>query len=267
MYRQYWGLREAPFRTSVDPRFFYQTPNAEEALARLHFLVEERRRIGLCLGPAGGGKSMLLEVFSRQLRRRAVQVVNVALRGVDLHELLWLLAADLGENPGRNDSEFHLWRTLSERLVDNRLQQLDTVMLLDDIDEAEPPVLDAVARLAEFDRASPSRLTIVATASSSQLRRIEGRLLDLAELRIELEPWEQADTVGYIAAALRHAGRRAAAFSDDAIIRLHDLCDGIPRRIAQLANLALLAGAGQRAETIDAEIVEAALHELATVAV
>jgi type II secretory pathway predicted ATPase ExeA len=267
MYRQYWGLREAPFRTSVDPRFFYQTPNAEEAIARLHFLVEERRRIGLCLGPAGGGKSMLLEVFARQLRRGSVHVVNVAVRGVDLHELFWLLAANLGEHPGRNDSEFHLWHSITDRLVDNRLQQLDTVILLDDIDEAEPPVIDAVARLTEFDRTNQPRLTIVATATTSQLRRIEGRLLDLAELRIELEPWEQADTIGYVMAALRQAGRRDPAFDDDAMIRLHELCDGIPRRIAQLANLALLAGAGQRAERIDADIVESALQELASIAV
>ena len=159
--------------------------------------------------------------------------------------------------------------SITDRLVDNRLQQLDTVILLDDIDEAEPPVIDAVARLAEFDRTNQPRLTIVATATTSQLRCIEGRLLDLAELRIELEPWEQADTVGYVMAALRHAGRRDPAFDDDAMIRLHELCDGIPRRIAQLANLSCFwraPGTGGSSQ-IDADIVESALQELASIAV
>jgi type II secretory pathway predicted ATPase ExeA len=56
-------------------------------------------------------------------------------------------------------------------------------------------------------------------------------------------------------------------FADEALVRLHELCDGIPRRINHLANLSLLAGAGQRAEQIDAETVESAFHELATLAI
>ena len=267
MYREHWGLREAPFRTNLDPRSFYQTPKAEEALARLHFLVEEHRRVGLCFGPAGGGKSMLLEVLARQLRRQGRQVANIGLLGADVHELLWLLAAELGGNPGRGDSEFCLWRNVLERLTVNHLQQLDTVILFDDADEAEPPVADAIARLADSDHRAQSRLTIVATATTGNVRRLGNRLVDLVELRIDLEPWEQADTVGYILAALRHAGRREPAFTDDAIIHLHELCEGVPRRICQLANLSLLAGAGQRAGQIDADTVESAFHELAAVEV
>ena len=267
MYREHWGLHEAPFRGSLDPRSFYQTPNAEEALARLHFLVEEHRRVGLCFGPAGGGKSMLLEVLARQLRRQGRQVANIGLLGADVHELLWLLAAELGGNPGRADTDFSLWRSVSQCLAASRLQQLDTVILLDDADEAEPPVADWIARLADFDHSADARLTIVATATTGNARRLGNRLIDLVELRIDLEPWEQADTVGYILAALRHAGRRDPAFTDDAIIHLHQLCDGIPRRICQLANLSLLAGAGQRTSQIDADTVESAFHELAAVEV
>jgi type II secretory pathway predicted ATPase ExeA len=265
MYRQHWGLREAAFRTTLDPRFFYQTPNAEEALARLHFLVEERRRLGLCLGLAGGGKSLLLEVFARQLRRQGRQVVNISLLGADLHEFVWLLSADLGGNPGRYDSEFNLWRDVATMLEENRLQQLDTVILLDDADEAEPPVLDAISRLADGERSTDARLTIVAAATTPHVQRLGNRLVDLIELRVDLEPWDQSDTVGYILAALRHAGRRDPAFSDDAMVRLHELCDGIPRRIIQLANLALLAGAGRRLSQVDAETIESAFRELAAV--
>jgi type II secretory pathway predicted ATPase ExeA len=267
MYREHWGLREAPFRACLDTRFYYATPGCEEALARLHFLVDEHRRLGLCLGLAGGGKSMLLEVFARQLRRQGRQVVNVALLGADLHEFLWRLAADLGGNPPLDASEFFLWRAATERLAEQQQDRFETVVLLDDGDEAEPPVLDAIARLAECDRSSDSRLTIVATAATMSIRQLTSRLLDQAELRIELDPWEQADTVGYVLAALRQAGRRDPLFTDEAMVRLHDLCDGIPRRITQLASLSLLAGAGQRAERIDAETVEAAFHELAAVAV
>jgi type II secretory pathway predicted ATPase ExeA len=267
MYREHWGLREAPFRACLDARFYYATPGGEEALARLHFLAGEHRRLGLCLGPEGGGKSMLLEGFARGRRRQGQQVVNISLLGTDLGEFLWRLAADLGSNPDSMASELSLWRAATERLAEYRLEGLDTIVLLDDADEAEPPVLDAIARLVECDRSNDSRLTIIATADTTSIRQLASRLLDQAELRIELEPWEQADTIGYVLSALRQAGRREPVYTDDALVRLHELCDGIPRRINQLANLSLLAGAGQRAQRIDADIVDGAFHELATVAV
>ena len=69
MYASHWGLQESPFRNYTNPQRFYQSPTHEEALARLHFLVEEHRRLGLLLGPGGSGKSFLLEVFAAQLRR------------------------------------------------------------------------------------------------------------------------------------------------------------------------------------------------------
>jgi type II secretory pathway predicted ATPase ExeA len=44
--------------------------------------------------------------------------------------------------------------------------------------------------------------------------------------------------------------------------RLHELAHGIPRRVSQLADLALLAGAGRNLDQIDAEVVETVYQEL-----
>jgi hypothetical protein len=46
---------------------------------------------------------------------------------------------------------------------------------------------------------------------------------------------------------------------------LHELGGGIPRRVKQLADLALLAGAGQNLVQIEAETIEASFRELGVV--
>ena len=74
MYESHWGLRESPFRGLADPRYFYCSPTHDEALARLSFLVENHRRLGLLLGVPGNGKTLLLNVFGRQLRASGCQV-------------------------------------------------------------------------------------------------------------------------------------------------------------------------------------------------
>jgi general secretion pathway protein A len=265
MFRTHWGLRESPFRGSLDWRLFYPSPTHDEALARMQFLVEERRRLGLLLGPTGSGKSMVLEVFARRLRRSGAQVANLNLLGTDLQEFLWLTAAELGANPDRRYDVFRLWRAIIDRIAENRYQQIETVLLLDDADEAPTAVLEHLVRLAQHDCSQNSRLSIVLAANSNRVGRMLPRLLELAELRIDLDFWEPADTLAYINSALEQAGRSEPTFSDEAMHHLHDLCHGVPRRVNQLANLALLAGAGRKLSQIDTDTIESVYHELSTV--
>ncbi len=214
MFRKHWQLRESPFRGTLDWRRFFASPTHEEALARLHFLVDERKRLGLLLGPTGCGKSLVLEVFARRLRRGGAQVANLSLLGLDLREFLWLTAAELGINPDRLDDPFRLWRGVLDRLTENRYQQLDTVLLLDDANEATTAVLDHVVRLAQFDSTSTGRLTVLLAANDNGVGRLTLRLLELADLRIDLDPWEPVDTVQYAEASgssIVHFHRRGAA--------------------------------------------------------
>ncbi len=262
MYRTHWGLREIPFQSSSTARFYYETPAQEEALARLHYMVDEQRRVGFVLGINGGGKSLLLDIFDKQIRRQGTQVVHLSLLGVDTHEMLWSIAADLGTNPDREETDFQLWRQITDCLSANQQHGTPTVFLFDDADEADPLVLDTLVRLIEAERNAQVPLTFILTATPNQVRRLPTRLLGLAELRINLDAWEECDTANYLYESLRQAGRHDTPFSSDAIRKLHQLSGGVPRRISQLANLTLLAGAGRNIHRIDAETVESAWHEL-----
>jgi general secretion pathway protein A len=269
MLRKYWKLRESPFRGTLDGRRFFRSPTHEEALARLHFLVEQQRRLGLLLGSTGCGKSLVLDIFARRLQRSGAQVANVNLLGANLHEFLWLTAAELGLNPDRSDDPFRLWRGVLDRLAENRYQQLDTVLLLDDADEAPATVLDHIVRLAQTENIAGGRLTVILAATTNAPAngavRLSPRLLELADLRIDLEAWDPVDTVQYVTEALTQAGSESPIFTDEALHHLHDLAGGIPRRVDQLANLALLAGAGRELVQIDADTVDSVYHELAAV--
>jgi len=263
MYQAHWGLQESPFRGLPDPRQFYQSPTHEEALARLHFLVQERRRLGLLVGPSGSGKSMLFEVFADQLRRGGASVAKFSLLGIEPVEMLWSLAAGWGLSPVASQGVASLWRSVTDRLAEYRYQQLHAVALLDDADQADARVLRQVARLTRLDGSPDLRLTLVLAGRNEGMAKLDSRLLDLAELRIEVETWEQSDTQDYLDSRLAQAGRRSSVFTEPAVAKLHELAHGVPRRAAQLADLALLAGAGQELQQIDADVVEDVYRELA----
>ncbi len=267
MYQRHWGLTASPFRGQLDPSAFYESPTHEEALARLEFLVDERRRLGLLMGPAGSGKSLILEVFAAQMREKGRAVVASGLTGIDADELPGLLATGLGTNVPRRLSAAVAWRLLADRIAAYRYQQVPTVILLDDADSASPAVLTQITRLAKSDPTPDSRLTMVLAGEPAGVGRLPRALLELAELRIDLEPWEPADTAQFIDRAIRNAGRSDPVFGESAVTRLHELAEGIPRRVSQLADLALLAGAGRQLASIDAETVDSVCRELGVVEV
>ncbi|MBN2580400.1 MAG: AAA family ATPase [Pirellulales bacterium] len=262
MYPNPWGLKTPPFCRGLDPHFFYASPMHEEALARLHFLVENRRRLGWMTGPAGSGKSLLLTVFAEQLRRRGAAVSQMNLPGRDVAEVLWQLAADWGANPSPTTAPVVLWRMLEDRLLAHRWQQLDTVFLLDDAEGVSDPVTVALLRLMQFDESPESRLTVVLAGRQERLTPLSRRLGELTELRIDLEPWEQPDTEKFLNHSLHQAGQSAPLFSESAMARLHALTDGNPRRVSRLAELTLVAGAGEELNQIDADVVESVSREL-----
>jgi type II secretory pathway predicted ATPase ExeA len=265
IYTTHWGLRDTPFRDCHDPRSFYQSPTHDEALARLYFLVDERRRLGILMGPTGVGKSLLLEVFAAQLRRKWIPVALLSLVGIEPQECLQKIALGLGLNCGRSDTTVSLWRRVLDRLLEFRYQHQAVVILLDDVDQAAPAVLAQVTRLVQYDRSPESRLTLVLAGRNDRMSRIGPALAELAELRIDLEPWDESDTQDYLQRSLTQAGCRREVFAPGAIARLHELACGIPRRVTQLADLSLLAAAGRELPQVDAEVVESAYHELGVV--
>lgn len=263
MYLRYWGLREQPFVPRQDPQAYIASAPHEEALARLHYVIESRRRLGLLLGTPGSGKSLTLALFGRQLRALPGQTVRLNLQGLSPHEFLWQLAAKLNLCPEHASEPLELWQLLNDRLAENHCQQLTTVVLLDDADLAPRKTLEQVVRLAGAEPICPNRLTMIVT-SQPNLKHLGRELLELAELRIDLETWELADTEHFVSACLARAGRnqKDSVFQPEALLRLHELAQGAIRRVAQLADLALLAAAGSKLQQIDAHTVEAVYEEL-----
>lgn len=267
MYQSHWGLRETPFRTPGDPRFFYESPTHEEALARLEFLVDQRRRLGLLLGGQGSGKSLIFEVFAQTVRRDGLPMASLNLLGVDPAEFLWQLAVALQLNPPKGLPPYAYWRWVTDRLAEYAYQKRTAVVLLDDVDRAAPEVIVQINRLARLSPAGDLRLTIVLSGRPAEIGRVGDSLLELADLRIDLGCWRPDDTARYVANSLALAGRQKAVFDPSAIARLHQLGGGVPRRISQLADLALLAGAGRHQDHVDSETVESVYRELGAIRV
>ena len=262
MYKEYWGLERTPFSSAGNGEAFFESTAQEEAIARLDYLIRQNRRMGLLLGQDGLGKSTILNHTARGLKRRRNPVVYLNAIGMDQTEFVLNVAQSLGAIHDLNSSAAVVWRSLFDCFQTNRFQHLNTVILVDDVHEAESEVLSAIVRLCQWHPAGNSRVTIVLGAESDQVELIGRRLLELCELRIELEPWEQEDTIEFLRKLTVNAGATRRIFDVRAVEEIQRLSAGVPRRILQLAELALVAGAGQELERVDVDTISAVDEEL-----
>lgn len=262
-----WTWNEAPFSTKLDIRRFFLGTTQEEALSRMHFLVDNRRRLGVLTGPAGCGKSMVLEVCAKQLRQQNRRVTKQSLIGLDGAEFLWRLAAGFGANPHVSATPLQLWRSIDDQITANRYQRVSSVLIFDDVEEAETEVLTALARLAQTDQSDDSRLTIILACDPSRTQLLGPRLQELCDLLVELEPWTESETAEFLQESLQAVACSRDLFADDAVKRLYELTEGVPRRVQQIAQLSLVAAVAQDLETVDSDTVSAVFDELSGQAV
>jgi type II secretory pathway predicted ATPase ExeA len=262
MQLDHWQLAESPFQTALDTARFYPSAAHDEALARLEYLVDARRRLGVLLGESGVGKSLVMRLAAQRLLRKGSAVALVDAVGLGTRDFLWQLAASLGASP-RDDAEVvQLWRLVADHVAENRLQGTNTVLLVDDAGQAGPDVMMQLVRLARLDPTPNARWTIVLAAEPKQAARWNDSLRELVDLRIDLGPWSESDTIGFVQSALVDAGRFDPVFDDEALVAIHELTGGVPRRVLRLADFALLAGAAAQLDTIDAASVHAAANEM-----
>src|SRR5215218_4134278 len=84
----YWGLDRWPFGGAAAAGQFYPTAAHNEALARIEYLVESRRRLGALLADSGSGKSLVLRVAAEQLARKGCIAVVVDSIGASTRDVL-----------------------------------------------------------------------------------------------------------------------------------------------------------------------------------
>ena len=261
MYHTHWGLQFSPFG-STTPLAGTSLPGCDEALARLQYLVDQRGRVGLLLGAAGTGKTTLLRRFCEVSHRRGLVASLVGGRGCDERSLLNQLIRDWQVSVAPNVSSAGLWDLLADRLVELRYEQTACLVALDDADLASVPARRQFERLSHLATPSQTQLTLLLTSTVEGAANIGQDWLDQVELRIDLTPWSEEETAEHVAQCLYRSGSAQPIFTDEAITVLHELSGGIPRKVDQIAQLALLAGAGQELEEIDAVTLTEAYQEL-----
>jgi len=265
MYLSFYGLREAPFAPTPDPKFLFQSARHREALAQLIYGVRERKGFIVLTGEIGTGKTTLLRTLLERLNADT-PVAYVHNSALNIEGLLEYVLQDWGVKSTANSHAQRLFE-LNEFLIDQHRKGGTPVLVIDEAQNLSVETLEAVRMLSNFETTSQKLMQILLVGQPElrvkldlpELRQLKQRI----GLRCHIAPLSAEETRLYIRHRLRIAGAiDAGTFTDGAIQKIADYSGGTPRVINIVCDHCLLSGFADSKKRIDAGTVTEAIEYL-----
>ena len=264
MYEAYWNLAEAPFDNSPNPKFFYLSPEHEEALVRLVYTVRHRKGCGMLTGEYGCGKTTLSRALIQRLEAERYEIAlltNPSWNEADfLREVLYQLGVETEE---RGKPE--LLHQLNDVFFRNYQAGRDSVIIVDEAQLIDDDaVFEELRLLLNFQTDERFLVTLLLIGSPElavkvrRLRHLDQRIT----LRYHLNTLDYTHTANYIAHRLQMAGQTRQLFTEEAVKLIFDFTRGTPREINNLCDVALLVGYSKRVREIGEKIIAEVIKDM-----
>ncbi len=266
MYCKFYGLKERPFNVTSDPDFFYLSARHKEALAHLHYGVNQRKGIIVLSGEIGTGKTTICRFFINQLDKnvRTALILNPHFSEI---QLLEAIVRDFGINAG-NQNRLGLVRELNSFLLNESGCGNNVVLIIDEAQNLKPALLEQIRLLSNLETEKEKLLQVILVGQPElntrlnlyELRQLRQRIM----VRYHILSLERTEIRDYIKHRLDVAGltNGEIEFSEEAIISIADFSCGTPRLINMICDRALLAGFNAETRKIDQNIINKCLEEL-----
>jgi general secretion pathway protein A len=265
MYLKFYGLSEAPFGPTPDPKFLFQSARHREALAQLIYGVQERKGFIVLTGEIGTGKTTLLRTLLERIDRET-PVAYVHNSSLDIEGLLEYVLQDWGVKSAATTQAQRLFE-LNEFLIDQHRKGLSPILVIDEAQNLSPSTLEAVRLLSNFETTREKLMQILLvgqpelrdTLNQPELRQLKQRI----GLRCHIGPLSPEETRLYIRHRLRIGGATdAGIFTDAAIQHITEYSRGIPRVINIVCDHCLLSGYADSKRRIEARAVDETIEYL-----
>lgn len=268
MHEAHWRLSRPAFECDADGAFYYPSRAHEGALLKLRYLVEHHKGVGLLVGAHGSGKTYLTQRLAHELDQQHNHVARIVFPALDATDLLRDIAVRLGVEIDRHLEGEGIDVIL--RGTERRLRQLtitgkSPLLIVDEAHLLDVAHLQMLQLLLNLEDGRDVRLSLILCGHVELFPHVQrvGGLESRVAARCALSPLSAQETAEYVRHRLQVAGRPAGVFSDEALMSIAELSQGVPRRINQVCDLALLIGFADERRELSPVDVEAAAAELA----
>jgi general secretion pathway protein A len=258
LYEAHWGLREKPFENTPDPRFLYQSDEMAVAYNLLLYALQHNRGAVLLTGESGCGKTLMARALVQELDPERTEVALLTTLRWSPEEFLQEILYQLGHEENL-EGRVQIMHRLHEVLYENFSSGKRTLVLIDEGQLIqELALLEEIRLLLNFqlNDAFLVHLLLVGQPPLAQRVRDHAPLDQRLAARGHLKPLSLDQVHEYIRHRLEVAGRLEPIFTDGAIELVDEYAAGIPRRINNICDIALVIGFSRKLKRIEADWIK-----------
>lgn len=257
MYTEHFGLTSKPFNLVPDPTFLYLSPNHKKALTMLEYGLMSHAGFTVVTGEIGAGKTTLIRALLSKIEDDCViGLIN------NTHEsfgelMTWVLDSleidsTATDNAGR-------YRDYINFVVEQHAQGKRVVLIVDEAQNLSIQALEELRLLSNVNIDSDIFLQLVLTGQPELIDKLNLPELKQFAQRIGVEFHLKAlsypETQNYIEYRLQIAGAKNKIFTNEACAVIYCYSEGIPRRINNLCDFAMVYAFAEDKQEIDVPIL------------
>ncbi len=263
MYEAFYNLTLRPFTLAPNPDFLYRGDTHRLAMATLEYGLLNEAGFVVLTGMPGMGKTTLLQqLLAEHQRHFTTGVITNTHPGMDTLLPWILLAFGLG---GAHPDKLQAFYEFEQFLAKESLARRRVLLIVDEAQNLGANLLEELRLLSNLNKDKAPILQIILSGQPDLRQLLQRKDLTQFAQRVmvdySLDPFQEEDSMGYIAHRLRVAGREEPIFTQHATRMIHRLTGGIPRLINQLCDTALTYGYAEGAPFLSTKIVAEAAKD------
>ncbi len=242
MYTEHFGLNFKPFNLVPDPKFLYLSPVHKKALTMLEYGLMSQAGFTVVTGEIGAGKTTLIRSLLKKLDDEyLIGLINNT--SESFGELMeWVL--DALEIPSSATDNASRYRDYVDFVVEQHAKGKKIVLIVDEAQNLSVKALEELRLLSNVNIDADIFMQLVLTGQPELSDKLNLPELEQFAQRIGVEYHLKAlsypETQKYIEHRMEIAGADHKIFTNEACAAIFCYSEGVPRRINNLCDFALV---------------------------
>lgn len=257
MYTEHFGLDFKPFNLVPDPQFLYLSPIHKKALTMLEYGLMSQAGFTVVTGEIGAGKTTLIRSLLKKLGDDCViGLINNTHESFG-HLMEWVLdALDIESTATDNAGRY---RDYVEFVVNKYAEGKRVVLIVDEAQNLTIQALEELRLLSNVNIDADIFMQLVLTGQPELIEKLNQPELEQFAQRIgveyHLKGLSYPETQKYIEHRLSVAGAKKKIFSNEACAVIYYYSEGVPRRINNLCDFALVYAFADDKDSVEVDTV------------